>query len=141
MRSLKPLRVVPLLLATSCLWLYGMNEVKLSLASDELSAGSGVVRTMEGPFDTTQVIVRVKHLAPPERVVPGATTYVVWVSPEGADTVEKAGAFQVDDRLQGSVMVVLPYDAFRLFITAEPSASVTTPAGQELLVASVGGRD
>lgn len=126
-------------LAAACV--HGMEEVKLSTSAEGIPAAQGAVKTMGASNDNQRVIVQVNHLAPPEKVENGATTYVVWAQPEGQDTVQNIGALKVDKKLNGSLMTVLPYDSFKVFITAEPTANVTAPTGDELLAANVNGND
>lgn len=114
------------------------QAVKLKPETDgAASIAKGEVRTIDASNDNTRVWVKIEHLAPPEKVADGATTYVVWAQPNGGETAQNIGALQVDDKLQGSLMTLVPYDNFRLFITPEPSAQVTEPSGEEILAASL----
>ena len=130
-----PLLVGAVFLAAACI--HGMEEVKLSTSADGIPAAQGAVKTMGAPNDNTRLIVKVKHLAPPERVENGATTYVVWAQPDGTENVQNVGALTVDKNLNGTLMTVLPFKEFKVFITAESTGSVTQPTGQELLAANV----
>ncbi|HVR18497.1 MAG TPA: hypothetical protein VMS65_02335, partial [Polyangiaceae bacterium] len=58
------------------------NE-QMMVASGETPAAEGKVTTDEGDNGNTAARVEVKHLAPPSRVAPDATTYVVWIHPLG----------------------------------------------------------
>ena len=62
---------------------------------------------------------------------------MVWAQPEGADAPQNIGALKVDKKYSGSLMTVIPYEDFKVFITAEPSPQVTEPSGQELLAAHI----
>jgi hypothetical protein len=117
-----------------------MNAQAVKLKPETEGAASiakGEVRTIDSSNDNKRVWVKIEHLAPPEKVADGATTYVVWAQPEGGATPQNIGALKVDDELEGSLMTVVPYDNFRLFITPEPSAQVTEPSGEEILAASL----
>ncbi|MBL8950410.1 MAG: hypothetical protein JNK82_06515 [Myxococcaceae bacterium] len=139
MLRLKSLSLVAAaLLAGGCI--HGMDEVKLTTSTEGIPAAQGNVRTMGAPNDNVRVIVKVKHLAPADRVASGATTYVVWAQPTGSDKVQNLGALSVDKKLNGSLMTVLPYESFKVFITAEPGANITEPTGDMLMTAMVDGR-
>lgn len=106
-------------------------------SSSDIPAAEGTVMTSMTKNNNTAVDVRVKHLAPPNKVEPGATTYVVWARPEGTGEVLNLGALKVDDNLTGQLKTVTPYTGFELFITAEPTAQASSPQGDELLSAVV----
>ncbi|MDP2270455.1 MAG: hypothetical protein Q8N23_24310 [Archangium sp.] len=93
------------------------------------------MRASKSENKNTLVEVRVRHLALPERVSPGASTYVVWVRPAGESGVQNLGALQVTPDLNGRLSAVTPFRHFELFITAEPSPQVMQPSGAELLSA------
>jgi len=134
----KALLIAAALATSACM--HGRSEVKLSTASEGIPAAMGAVKTSTGPNENTRLVVKVEHLAPPGRVENGATTYVVWAQPNGSSVVQNIGALQVDDKLKGTLSTVLPFEAFKVFITAEPTAAVTAPTGQELLAANVAPR-
>lgn len=74
------------------------------------------------------VTVEARHLAPPSRLDPGATTYVVWfVTPGGG--VDKAGSlsYDADDRT-GSLVATHTETSFRVLITAEASRNAMRPS-------------
>ena len=74
----------------------------------------------------------VKHLARPENLTPPASVYIVWVQPRDGEPI-KQGQLQVNDDLSAHFTSPTTYKTFRLFVTAEQSASVTTPSGQQVL--------
>ena len=99
--------------------------------------GEVEVRASKSENNNTSVEVRVQYLALPGKVVPGATTYVVWARPEGGWNVQNLGALRVSADLSGSLKTVTPFRRFELFITAEPSAQILQPTGAELLSAQL----
>src|SRR4051812_43716492 len=113
------------------------TSVPLAAATNSLPAAQGSVKTSIDSNSNTAVSVDVKHLAPPAKVADGATTYVVWAQPRGADAPQNLGALKVDKNLTGTLYTVLPFDEFKVFITAEPTPGVTAPSGDELLAANV----
>jgi len=98
-------------------------------------AAEGKVSISKADNNNVGIDVMVKHLAPPQRVSSSATTYVVWLQPTAGDTrdLQNMGALKVDEDLNGRLRTVAPHRNFQLFITAEPSAMVTFPAGEKIL--------
>src|SRR5579884_1892808 len=80
----------------------------------------------------TLISLDVKHLAKPENLTPPASVYVVWVQPRDAAPI-KQGQLQVNDDLSAHFKTPTTYKTFRLFVTAEQSASVTSPSGQQVI--------
>jgi len=111
------------------------NE-QMMAASGETPAAQGSVATETGDNGNTVVHVRVKHLAPPERIAPGATTYVVWVQAIG-NSVQSVGALNVDDDLAGKLDFVTPHRVFRVVITPETQATVASPSHRAVFTADV----
>lgn len=106
-------------------------------SSTEIPAAQGTVEATATDNGNTALVVTVRHLAPPERVTPGATTYVVWVRDNAQGEAQNVGALKVDKDLNGSLKTTTPLRSFDLFITAEGTPTVTIPRGQELFRASV----
>lgn len=108
--------------------------------SDRIPAAEGDLKTEVTDNNNTKVDLTVKHLAPPEKIASGATTYVVWTQPSVAgrepssnEQIQNLGALEIDQQLDGKLSAVTPLHNFQLFVTAEPSAVVTTPSGEHLL--------
>ncbi len=82
--------------------------------------------------------VKVEHLGDPAKLNPSATTYVVWVKPkkEGA-AAQNVGALKVDSSYSGELEFTTTFRSFDISITPETSADVTTPAGRDVLKATV----
>ena len=116
----------------------GSNTQRIRMSSSPvIPAAQGSVEATGTVNDNTALAVDVRHLAPPERVVPGATTYVVWVRNTPQGEAQNVGALQVDGDLNGSLKTTTPYRSFQLFVTAEATPTVTMPRGQELFQANV----
>jgi hypothetical protein len=118
--------------ATSCA---GSKQLRLS-SSEGIPAAQSTVKVSTTDNGNTGIDLEVEHLAPPERVDPNATIYVVWVRGDNAEP-QNLGALKVDKDLKGSLAAVTPLRAFELYITAEPSQASTTPAGRKLLYTTV----
>lgn len=132
-----PALVAAAMLAAACSHMHA-QAVKLKPETQgAASIAKGEVRTMDASNDNTRVWVKIEHLAPPQKVADGATTYVVWAQPVGGESAQNIGALNVDDKLKGSLMTLVPYDNFRLFITPEANAQATQPTGEEILAANV----
>jgi hypothetical protein len=80
----------------------------------------------------TIINLDVKHLAKPENLTPPASVYIVWVQPRDGAPI-KQGQLQVNDDLSAHFKSPTTYKTFRLFVTAEQSANVTSPSGQQVL--------
>jgi hypothetical protein len=82
-----------------------------------------------------QLDLSVHHLAKPENLNTGASTYVVWAKNDrdASAPAQNLGQLQVNDNLEGRFQTVTPLKNFDLFITAEPVATVTSPTGYRAL--------
>ena len=109
-------------------------RMRTSLA---IPAAQGTVKASSGKNGNTSLVIDVRHLAPPERVAAGATTYVVWAQPLGEGSPQNLGALRVDEDLRGTLATVTPLRSFDLFITAEASATQMEPTNDQLFSASI----
>ncbi len=101
-------------------------------------AAQGSVHVNPAANGNTDVLVEVKHLAPPGKTEQGAMTYVVWAQPRGEGSVaQNIGALKVDADLHGSLRTITPLKEFELFVTAEPSAEAQEPTGERVLTLHV----
>lgn len=98
----------------------------------------------EGEVDATyksngngSVTVRVKHLGSASKLKSEATTYVVWLIPEGTGTAQNAGALIVDRDMEGTLDFQTSFKSFKLMVTPEASADVTSMTGPSVLSADV----
>ena len=112
------------------------NRVAMSTSAD-IPAARGTVTVTPTDNRNTRVQVEVQHLAPPSKVTPGATTYVVWARVPGEDQVQNLGALRVDRNLRGTLDTVTPFRNFDVFITAERNAAAVDPSAQELMSVNV----
>jgi hypothetical protein len=110
-------------------------------ASSVTPGAMGEVVTRTDANGNTRLSIDVQHLAPPDRVAPGATVYVVWVTDVAAGaTPQNLGALRVDKDLRGKLEVATPLRTFDLTITAEPSPGVVAPSGPPVLKVRVTSR-
>jgi hypothetical protein len=135
-------RQKPLSIALGLALIIGMNAcaaTKVTLTGNpDIPAAQGEVKLGTSENGNTTIDLQVKHLAPPEKVNPAATVFMVWVRPmdPGANPVS-LGALQVNEKLEGRMSTVTPLRAFDLFVTAEPTQLSTGPTGKELFTAHV----
>lgn len=106
-----------------------------------IPAARGVVEAKTGPNGNVKLKVMVEHLAPPSRLRPGATTYVVWakLGAEGARP-QNLGALRVNDNLSGSLETVTPLPAFSIFLSPEESPLVQLPTAEPLMMTPINRR-
>ena len=105
-------------------------------SSEASPAGQGTVAVAKGPSGNTSLTVRVKHLAPAERLANDTSVYVVWVEPEGA-APQNVGVLSVDDNLQGSLTTITPHRRFKVMVTPEKSGELTAPEHDEVFTTDV----
>lgn len=110
-------------------------------AGQQTTAAQGQVTAKAGPNNNTQLEVRVKHLASPQKVMPGATVYVVWVrGTNESDRPQNVGALRLDSDLQGSLDTTTPLRSFDLLITAESGPTVVEPVSGTVLIGRISRR-
>ena len=103
-------------------------------SSPEIPAAQGKVSLHRTKNGNVEIKLFVKHLAPPGRITPGATVFVVWARglAQWAEA-QNLGALKVDKNLNGKLRAVTAMPSFDLFITCEQTQTVTRPATPELL--------
>lgn len=103
---------------------------KEKMQGSALTPGAqGTVKASKASGGNTDLTVKVKHLAPPERVASGATDYIVWVQPEGSTSFQNVGALKVGKDEEGKYKTTIPFENFRLIVTPEPSRMMSQPTG------------
>lgn len=99
-------------------------------------ASEGTVKATEGDNGNTNLTIKVKHLAPPSRIAPDATVYVVWIQP-GNGARQSVGRLTLNDNLEGTLNTVTPHRRFALTVTPEPSGQVAHPTHPPVFVSQV----
>jgi hypothetical protein len=107
------------------------------VSSESVPAATGTVRATRTDDGNTSLVVEVDHLALPERLQGGATTYVVWARAQDQGTLQNLGALRVDQDLHGRLTTITPLHTFDVLITAERSPTVMAPSNQRVLSASI----
>lgn len=132
-KQITVLMTIPLLLLTlSC----AANQRALT-TSNQVPAARGQVKLEKGENGNTRVRLVVEHLAAPNAVRPDATTYVVWIQPNGAEQPSNAGVLSVNADARGELETLTPASAFDVFITAEPTGMSQAPTGEPLMRTAV----
>ena len=104
----------------------------------DIPAAKGEVTASLGDNQNTRLVVAVKHLADPDKVVPGATSYVVWVQRiNDVQDAQNIGALHVNDNAYGELVTVTAFTRFSLFVTAEASPQAQRPTGRALMKVDV----
>ncbi len=117
----------------------GMSSGSWKLnAAETIPAAEGSVSLAEANNGNTRMAVRVRHLAVPDKVSPGAASYVVWVTPQqDPKTPMNVGALRVDKDLDGQLDTITPLRSFEVTVTAEPDPTATEPTGDVLMSTKV----
>ena len=89
----------------------------------------GEVVTSKDDYGNTEMKLKLKHLAPPDRINTGANAYVVWIQGVGQPQFQNVGGLNVNRDLTAEYSTRVPYENFRLIVTPEPSATVSSPSG------------
>jgi hypothetical protein len=117
----------------------GKSEQTMTSSSDS-PAAQGTVRATAGDNGNTALRVRVKHLAPPSKMVSDATVYVVWIQP-GDAAIQNVGAMTLDDDLEGRLDTVTPHSRFTVTVTPEPGARGSQPTNEPVFTSDVERKD
>jgi len=95
-------------------------------ASPKVPAAAGHVSVSTEKDGNHTVAIDVEHMAEPQKVFEGASTYVVWlIAPGSAPT--NIGVLPVDKDLKGSLQTKTPFKTFDVEVTAEASPAATQP--------------
>jgi hypothetical protein len=109
------------------------KEINLS-AAQKVPAASAKAKAYRGDSGNTEVELKVTRLASPQKIDPKANTFVVWAAPlDGSTAPQNMGALRVDKDLSGQMRSSTALQKFKLFVTAEPAATVAKPTGSQLL--------
>ena len=121
--------------------LIGCHNVTQLRPDPRIPAAAGTVEAKTGPNGNVRLKVMVEHLAPPARLRPGATTYVVWAQLAAQGAVpQNLGALHVTNNLSGSLETLTAMPAFSIFLSPEDSPLVQSPTGEPLMLTPVNRR-
>ncbi len=105
-------------------------------SASDVPASQGTVRVTAADNGNTNVSIRVKHLAPPSKMAPDSTVYVVWFRPAGGDN-QNVGALVLDNDLEGSLDTLTPQKRFLISITPEPNGQAASPTNEPVFTYQV----
>jgi len=130
-KSILPITVITFLLfLSSC-----SKKIYFSNSSVE-PAAQGSVKMAKDRNGNYNLNINIVNLAPPQRLQPPASTYLVWMDTEGNGT-KNLGKITSSDNLlsktlKGSLTSVTRFKPSKVYITAENDATVSSPG--ELVV-------
>lgn len=127
------MKIAITLVAMLAIWPLPSGKDFRMTADASVPAATGTVHVERDKDNrNTKLDIKVSHLARPTNLNPPASSYLVWIRPNGEDAV-KQGAIGVDKNLNGELHAVTVSKNFDLFITAEPGQTVTMPSSMEVL--------
>lgn len=113
------------------------NKVTMN-RSEAVPAAEGRVQVAKESNNMREIQLKVRHLAPPERVSAQASHYVVWLQPMIPEAgPSNLGVLSLGDNQEGQMDATTPYKSFQLFVTAEQDPQSTEPSGDRLLWTTV----
>ena len=88
-------------------------------------ADAEIVADVNEDSKFTRINIKVEHLAPPSRVLAGATTYVVWARQSDGAPWQRIGALAYDEEKRGGELMEasVPLIGFDLIISAEKESA------------------
>lgn len=129
--------LAPLLLAAvlpACAARYNVSCREPALGAD---ADIVVSKTKSGNYF---VELAIDNLAPPDRLDPAATAYVVWFQPKEQAAV-KAGTLSYDPKdRDGFLEATTPHREFTVLVTLETAGDVGVPAKKVIITQAVRAR-
>ena len=105
-------------------------------AATSVPAANGEINVGKDRNGNTNLELKVKHLAKPDRLSPPKAAYLVWLKGSGGE-ISPAGQLTVNGKLEGSFKTVTPLRTFDVIITAEDDLGSRTPGGSEIFRGSV----
>jgi len=106
-------------------------------AGESNPAAMGVIHANTDRNGNLAIEVESKHLAPPDRLSPPHSVYVVWVQPAGKPA-EAIGQLRVNTQdMAASFKTSVPHHNFDIFVTAEDTAKPEFPSDTVVLRGSV----
>lgn len=108
--------------------------------SGERTAGAdGKVEVTRDGNGNRVVSLNVAHLPMPSRLDEGASTYVVWISPEESNYQYNMGQLRLTKDRTGTITFTTPFNTFEMVVTAEIQGNVLAPSKQVVLRRGIAG--
>lgn len=116
-------------------------------ASTTLLKGTSMVPAAEAETsveadgnDNAVVKMSIKHLADPERLSRSRELYLLWAE-VGGERTYPLGKLVVNDEGTGELTAVVPFEEFRLILTAEDGLSANAPSSDVVFRSELLSRD
>lgn len=122
--------ITKLLLTLAVLAVAACGPLKYEIKGTSLATGADAVITADVKKDQAMTMLEVKalNLPPPDRVMSGASTFVVWQRKDSSGTWARVGVLTYsDDKREGQFMATVPELTFEVQVTAEREASPESP--------------
>lgn len=107
------------------------------MPSTMVPAAQGNVKVSKDDNNNYKIAVSLVNLAPPERLQPPHSTYVVWIetAQNGMQNIGQINSSSglLSKTLKASLNAVSPYKPTRLFITAEDNGAIQFPGSIRVL--------
>lgn len=122
--------VATFLLALFVLIVSACGPLKYEIKGTSLATGADAVITADVKKDQAMTMLEVKatNLPPPDRVMSGASTFVVWQRKDSAANWSRVGVLAYEEgKREGRFMATVPELTFEVQITAEREAAPESP--------------
>jgi len=98
-------------------------------------ADAKIVAEVNSSTVLTNVSIEAEHLAPPDRLMPGATAFVVWARKDQSSEWQRIGSLAYDpDKRTGSLpQATVPLTSFELIVSAEQQNAPKSPSPHVVL--------
>ncbi|MEJ7829333.1 MAG: hypothetical protein WKF91_14080 [Segetibacter sp.] len=107
------------------------------MPSTMVPAAQGKVKVKKDNNNNYKIDVSLVNLAPPERLQPPYSTYVVWIetAQNGTQNIGQLNSSSglLSKTLKANLDAVSPYKPIRLFITAENNGAIQYPGATVVL--------
>lgn len=101
-------------------------------AGSMVPAATAQVKMSKDDHNNVGISLEVEHLAPPKKLTPPKSVYVVWAqTPEGRNFL--LGRLSLSDEGAAEYSGVAPVEHFRLLVTAEDSHTAQQPSTHVVL--------
>ncbi len=123
---------LPLMALLLLIWPFSSGKEYHMTAGNIVPAANGTVKVQKDLDGNSRLDIKVSKLADPARLTPSENKYVVWIRPNDGKP-QKQGALSVSNHSNGELQMIATSKDCEVFITAEPSESVSAPPGPEVL--------
>lgn len=109
------------------------GTLKYDLRGSQVSPGSDakLAAKIDSSRNLTQLELHAINLTPPDRVLEGGTSYVVWTRHSSATPWMRLGALELtDEGRTGSATLTVSEVAFDLLVSVEAGVDVASPSGK-----------